>query len=85
MSKRICLKLYASLGEYLPPGTAGNAAQLEVEDDATPERVIRRCHVPTRRAHLVLVNGIYLPPPERARITFSDGDTMAVWPPVAGG
>jgi sulfur carrier protein ThiS len=35
--------------------------------------------------HLVLVNGAYVPPGERARLALRDGDALAIWPPVAGG
>jgi sulfur carrier protein ThiS len=33
----------------------------------------------------VLVNGIFVPPSQRQAKALSDGDTLAVWPPVAGG
>jgi molybdopterin converting factor small subunit len=33
----------------------------------------------------VLLNGVYLDTDERGTTNFSDGDTLAVWPPVAGG
>ncbi len=36
-------------------------------------------------AHLVLLNGVYLTPEQREQATFKEGDTLAVWPPVAGG
>ena len=36
MSCGITLKLYASLGEYLPPGAEGNVAPVDVEEGTTP-------------------------------------------------
>ena len=36
-------------------------------------------------ADLVLVNGIFVSPSQRAETQVSDGDTIAAWPPVAGG
>ena len=35
--------------------------------------------------HLVLVNGVYVPPAERATRTLEEGDVLAIWPPIAGG
>ena len=82
---RITLKLFATLGEYLPPGARENAIQIDVPDAATPHQVIEDHSVPRKMVHLVLVNGIYLDPAHRDNSTLKDGDVLAVWPPVAGG
>jgi sulfur carrier protein ThiS len=37
------------------------------------------------KCHLVLVNGIFVSPSARANTRIGEGDTLAVWPPVAGG
>lgn len=85
MTIHINFKLYASLADYLPADTDGNRVSIELADDATPYQVIDRFRVPREQAHLVLLNGIYLNPDERDKPAFSDGDTLAIWPPVAGG
>ncbi len=41
--------------------------------------------MPPKLVHLVLVNGVYIPPEERATRTFVEGDVLAIWPPIAGG
>jgi sulfur carrier protein ThiS len=41
--------------------------------------------LPVRLVKLVLINGVYLPPEARATHTLSEGDVLAIWPPVAGG
>ena len=41
--------------------------------------------MPPKLVHLVLVNGVYVPPEERATRTLVEGDVLAIWPPVAGG
>jgi len=33
----------------------------------------------------VLINGVFVPPDERATSVLRDGDVLAVWPPIAGG
>jgi len=35
--------------------------------------------------HIVLVNGVYVAPADRATRTLAEGDVLAIWPPVAGG
>ncbi len=82
---RITVKLYASLAEYLPPEAQSNAFTLETADSSTPHQMLDRCGVPRARAHLLLVNGTYVPPAERDTHALVDGDVLAAWPPVAGG
>jgi molybdopterin converting factor small subunit len=83
---KITLKLFATLGDHLPPGSHENAAQIELPDDATPNQVIDRYGVPREMAHLVMVNGVYVDPAHRDDgCRLGDGDVLAVWPPVAGG
>lgn len=82
----ITLKLYASLTPYLPPeARAGNRLKLEVAPDATIEQIIEPFQLPMKLVHLVLINGHFVPPAERATRTLVDGDVLAIWPPIAGG
>jgi len=82
---QIELKLYASLGQYLPETAVHNVALIDVADGVNPEKVLSDRGVPLDQCHLVLVNGIYLAPSERGGHVLEDGDALAVWPPVAGG
>lgn len=83
---KITLKLYATLGELLPPGAHENRAQIEVTADVTPNDIIDRYKVPRELAHLVLINGLFTGEEDRDRPgVLSEGDTLAIWPPVAGG
>ena len=83
---QITFKLYASLGEHLPPDKRqGNQMTLEVASDATIAGVIQPFNLPAKLVHLVLVNGAYVQPEDRATRTLADGDVLAIWPPIAGG
>ena len=82
---QITLKLYATLAEYLPPGTANNAMTLDLPCPASPHQALDCRSVPHARAHLLLVNGAYVPPDERDAGSLQEGDVVAAWPPVAGG
>ncbi len=82
----IVFKLYASLGEYLPVGTRqGNQMALEVEPQSTIADVIAPFNLPMKLVHLVLINGVFVPPEERATRVLAEGDVLAIWPPIAGG
>jgi sulfur carrier protein ThiS len=81
----ITLKLYASLGSFLPPGAARNAIELDVSEGASIGEVLAQQNVPRENCHLMLVNGVFAPPATADGKKLTEGDTLAVWPPVAGG
>ena len=82
---QITLKLYAGLTEYLPKGTKEHSVVLNVGEEETPYKVLSRYHVPQQKAHLVLLNGVYLSAEQCQHPVFKPDDVLAVWPPVAGG
>ena len=83
---KITFKLYASLTEYLPAeARTSNRVELDVPADATIASIIEPYGLPIKLVHLVLVNGVYVPPEQRASRTFVEGDVLAIWPPIAGG
>ena len=83
---QITFKLYAGLTEHLPAERRnGNQMPLEVSPQATIADVIAPFNLPMKLVHLVLVNGVFVPPDQRATRTLQDGDTLAIWPPIAGG
>jgi sulfur carrier protein ThiS len=82
---KLKVKLYATLGGYLPPGAVRNAVQMEVEDGVTAQQLIDQLRLPPELTHLVLVNGVYIGPDERTDRVLAPDDEFAVFPPIAGG
>jgi molybdopterin converting factor small subunit len=83
---KITLKLFASLTEYLPlPSRIGNQIELVVQPSATISQVIQPFGLPDKQVHLVLVNGKYIAPADRALYPLKADDVLAIWPPIAGG
>jgi sulfur carrier protein ThiS len=87
---QITFKLHANLTDYLPRDADGrkphyNQLRIEVPEGSDVQSVIDRFRLPPRQVHLVLVNGVYVAPSSRSMRRLSDGDALAIWPPIAGG
>lgn len=90
MSAQITLKLFATLGDYLPRQVDGRVrvdrqVPVDIDDGTVIQDVIERFRLPRELVHLVLVNGTYIEPAERPRHLLRKGDELAIWPPIAGG
>ncbi len=82
----VTVKLYASLSDYLPShARRDHAVSMAFTEPATLAQVVDSMRLPADLVHLVLLNGIYVEPEARADTRVSDGDAVAVWPPIAGG
>jgi len=83
---QITFKLYASLTQHLPPEVqVGNSMPLKLPEGTTILRAIEPFALPMKLVHLVLVNGVFIPPEQRAAHALVEGDVLAIWPPIAGG
>jgi sulfur carrier protein ThiS len=86
LTMRITLKLYASLTQHLPAeARRTNQVPLVVPEGASIAKIIEPFGMPEKLVHLVLINGVYVPPAERLSFVPRDGDVLAIWPPIAGG
>jgi len=82
----VVVKLYAGLTEYLPAEVRySNRLPLELAEGTAIAQVIEPFGMPQKLVHLVLVNGVYVPPEQRLSQVLKDGDVLAIWPPIAGG
>jgi sulfur-carrier protein len=82
----ITLKLFASLTDYLPVESKyTNMVTLNVAEGTTIGNIIEQHSLPPKWVHLVLVNGVYIYPEQRAKHILVEDDVLAIWPPIAGG
>lgn len=58
---------------------------MEIAADATIATIIAPLGLPEPLVKLVLLNGVFVPPTDRAIQRFAEGDVLAIWPPIAGG
>jgi sulfur carrier protein ThiS len=87
---QITFKLFAMLSDHLPQEVdgvrrEGNSIRLEVPDGTTVQAMIERFNLPPKLVHLVLVDGAYVAPADRATRVLLPGEALAIWPPIAGG
>jgi len=83
---QVTLKLFASLTSYLPRNKKnGIEADIEVAEGSTIGDMIELYKIPSKSAHLVMVNGVYIKPEERNQYVLKANDALAICPPVAGG
>lgn len=81
----ITFKLFALLERFLPEGARRNEIRLSVPDGTTPGAIIAALDLPVALCALVIRNGVFVPPETRDTEALVDGDTLAIWPPIAGG
>ena len=83
---QITFKLFATLTDYLPPeARRSNQVLLEVAPDASIADIILPFGLPPKLVHLVLIDGKYIAPEQRASTRMQPGEVLAIWPPIAGG
>lgn len=81
----VTFKLYANLATCLPAEARKNQISITVPEGTSITDLIEKYHVPRESCHLILVNGTYTPLISASQKILQDGDTLAIWPPVAGG
>ena len=83
---KVELKLFATLQDYLPEAAkTTNSLTLELDAGTTVQQIIERFALPQKLCHLVLIDGSFVASAERGSRILVEGNTLAIWPPVAGG
>jgi sulfur carrier protein ThiS len=59
--------------------------ELDIAPHASISEIIKPYGLPPKLVHLVLINGKYIEPEHRLTQTLTEGDVLAIWPPIAGG
>jgi len=78
---KIKLKLFATFREYLPEGNDGHSCMLEVCENTTVDSVLLQMKLPQDIPKIILINGLQ----KTAAEVLNEGDTLSVFPPIAGG
>lgn len=80
------MKLFASLRGKLPAG-AKKAAEVRLAPGSDVGGLLAELGVAGEQAQVILINGDQLPvgPEEKLKVKLHDGDTVSIFPPLAGG
>lgn len=78
---KVAVRLFATLGKYLPPGIPDDSVTLEMPGPTTVGQVIALLHIPDNLDVLRVVNGH----DAGLEQVLKDGDILSVFPPLAGG
>jgi len=82
---KIVLKCFASLAQHLPSHAQRNAADVDVSEGMNVNEIIDHFRIDREDAYLVILNGVFVCCEERDKTILKEGDTLALWPEVAGG
>ncbi len=82
---KITVKTTGLLGKFLPPGADRDMAEIEVAPAATPVDVIELLGMPPEGRYLVVLNGASVARREHGSRVLSEGDVLAIMPPLRGG
>lgn len=78
---KITVKLFATFRDYLPQDAINAAFGVEVEEEPTVQELIKTLNLPEDVPKIVLINGRQT----EQDIALHDGDTISIFPPLAGG
>ncbi len=78
---RVECRLYASLRKYAPDYSVGEAMELDLPDGTTLAELYKLLEVPPDEVKRTFVSGISKGPSH----ALSNGDRVALFPPIGGG
>ena len=82
---KITVKATGLYSRALPEERTGNTAALDVRDGATAIDVLAQLGLAADGSYLMVLNGQTLPKSERGGRVLSEGDNLAIMPPLKGG
>ena len=77
---KITVKLFAALREHVKDHLNG-ACEINLREQATVDEALAYFHIPEDIPKIILINGVQKSAPDMLH----DGDTLSVFPPIAGG
>jgi molybdopterin converting factor small subunit len=83
---QIKLKLFMRFKEYLPESGTNGIAQHEIAEGATFIDLLQDIRMPVEEDKIIVINGISHKQGEEANaLQLKNNDTVAIFPPIAGG
>lgn len=80
---KVTVKMSGLIAKFVPG--SGDGVEVSLVDGATVTTVMTRLGLPGNETYLVIVNDSTVPKDKRATHKLSDGDRVAIVPPLKGG
>jgi len=77
---KVKLKLFATLRKHIEENDTGTC-ELDLTESTSVQEVLDLMKIPNNIPKIILINGMQ----KRAEDALQDGDTLSVFPPIAGG
>jgi len=78
---KIELRLFGELRRYLPKNNDGFSSRIVIGEGKTVRDLLNRMKIPGDLPKIILVNSLHAELGQRLK----EGDTVSIFPPVAGG
>lgn len=82
---QVHVRTAGTLGRHLPPGSGANQAVMQLPEASTLATLLAQLRLPPDRSVLVAVNDTLIHADAHVGHVLSDGDVVAVMPPLKGG
>ena len=80
------LKMFMKFKRYLPEGTADGKAMITLAEGSTFVDLLSEIGMPVSEDKIIIVNGISHKQSGKVNaLQLKEGDTVAIFPPIAGG
>lgn len=78
---KVTVRLFTTLKRYLPPGSDGRSARMDIDEGSTVMDLVESAGIPRDLPHIVMVNS------RKASLAqaLEDGDTVSLFPAIGGG
>jgi len=78
---KVEVRLFSGLEKCIPGTKFGQPILVEITNNFNGRALLEKLDIPEKMVFTILVNGVHKDPEE----IFSDGDRVAIFPPVGGG
>ena len=83
---QIELKMFMKFKEYLPKNSENGRTLLGIKEGSTFKDLMQMLGMPNEEDKIIVINGISFKPSEMLNARkMGEGDTVALFPPIAGG